>query len=363
MQKFSDTHGKSWKSVLQASSDALAVEKRIQESLLQEVGRFGSADTDVVVFGSLARREWRSGSDVDWTLLIDGQAMPEHRLEAQKIAAALRKTKFRGVSLPEPGSSGIFGNLAFSHDIIHHIGGQPDSNKNTTQRILLLLESARIRSTANSEMIGAYERVINNVLARYLYDDTNFLAPGETGSRIPRFLLNDIVRYWRTMCVDFACKEWEQQGGKWALRNIKLRMSRKLLFVSGLLTAFSCFRNSDIESECDPSNPEPYVAEMQRHLEKYAFLTPLEILVLQFRRVSLDQQAIGLLDIYDRFLEQLDNPETRAHLNSLPPRQVYEDNVFLSLRDLSHQFQDVLTQSFFVEDTPLREFNVKYGVF
>jgi hypothetical protein len=25
----------------------------------------------------------------------------------------------------------------------------------------------------------------------------------------PRFLLNDIVRYWRTICVDFAGKEWE----------------------------------------------------------------------------------------------------------------------------------------------------------
>jgi hypothetical protein len=32
--------------------------------------------------------------------------------------------------------------MAFSHDIIHQIGGQNDTNKNTTQRILLLLESA-----------------------------------------------------------------------------------------------------------------------------------------------------------------------------------------------------------------------------
>ncbi len=34
--------------------------------------------------------------------------------------------------------------MAFSHDIIHQIGGQDDTNKNTTQRILLLLESCAI---------------------------------------------------------------------------------------------------------------------------------------------------------------------------------------------------------------------------
>ncbi len=31
--------------------------------------------------------------------------------------------------------------MDLGHDIIHQIGGQYDTNKNTTQRILLLLES------------------------------------------------------------------------------------------------------------------------------------------------------------------------------------------------------------------------------
>src|SRR5580692_10630832 len=62
-----------------------------------------------------------------------------------------------------PGQTGTFGNMAFSHDIIHQIGGQNDTNKNTTQRILLLLESCAI-----GKRTDAYERVILGVINRYL---------------------------------------------------------------------------------------------------------------------------------------------------------------------------------------------------
>ena len=49
------------------------------------------------------------------------------------------KKKFRA-----PSQAGTFGKMAFSRYIIHQIGGQNDTNKNTTQRILLLLESTTI---------------------------------------------------------------------------------------------------------------------------------------------------------------------------------------------------------------------------
>ena len=139
----------------------------------------------------MARGEYTQGSDIDWTLLVDGQADPGHFTAAQAIAQELKAKK-----LNEPGINAVFGSVTFSHELIHHIGGHADSNRNTTQRILLLLESRAIGPA------DAYERVLRAVLARYLDNDISFLTRSRSGEqyKVPRFLLNDIVRYWRTVC-------------------------------------------------------------------------------------------------------------------------------------------------------------------
>ena len=47
--------------IMAAQADASAVQQLLREKLRT----FMSDDVDIVVFGSLARREWTSGSDVD----------------------------------------------------------------------------------------------------------------------------------------------------------------------------------------------------------------------------------------------------------------------------------------------------------
>jgi predicted nucleotidyltransferase len=102
--------------------------------LREELAGLDTEDTSVVVFGSLARDEATSKSDVDWTLLVDGMADPQHLSVAHEISRRLAKIQAR-----PPGREGTFGNLAFSHEILHWIGGEDDSNANTTRRMLLLL--------------------------------------------------------------------------------------------------------------------------------------------------------------------------------------------------------------------------------
>lgn len=345
-----------WPTIVAAHARASEVRDLLYGALRQ----FTSDDADLVVFGSLARREWTAGSDVDWTMLIDGQADTQHRAAAREVEQVLTSIQYRGVPLKAPGSEGVFGNLAFSHPIVHHIGGQGDTNRNTTQRILLLLEATALRSPGE-EATGPFGRVVRQVLNRYLLSDSNLHSGSGDNSRIPRFLLNDIVRYWRTMCVDFAYKDWEQAGRKWALRNLKLRTSRKLLFVAGLLTVFSCFQNAALRR--GGSDHGQYSLRLQEHLLQFVHATPLNILVWTLRQLGLGDACAALLHDYEQFLVQIDNPEIRDRLERLSEQHVYTDEAFLHCREISHRFQNTLRKICFEIDTPLRQFTCDYGVF
>src|SRR6266404_8225945 len=131
--------------------------------------RRNSPDTSLVVFGSVAREEVTSSSDLDWILLIDGQSVPEHKEQEREIERTLAANKYI-----EPGRSGVFGKMVGSHDLVHNIGGEDDLNSNTTRRVLLLLESLPV---GNRE---AYDRVRRQVLRRYLEDDRASPMPAGT---------------------------------------------------------------------------------------------------------------------------------------------------------------------------------------
>ena len=50
---------------------------------------------DQVMFGSLARDEVTAGSDLDWTLLIDGQSDTQHLAVTKAIKVLVEKTTSR----------------------------------------------------------------------------------------------------------------------------------------------------------------------------------------------------------------------------------------------------------------------------
>jgi len=64
-----------------------------------------------------------SGSDIDWTLLIDGSADPKHYDLFKKIGSVIEALA------PKPeGPEGTFGKMVFSHALIHDIGGEDDTS-------------------------------------------------------------------------------------------------------------------------------------------------------------------------------------------------------------------------------------------
>jgi predicted nucleotidyltransferase len=348
LERLRETLGMTFDNVEGARRDAIEFRRKLESELSGMV----SEDATVVAFGSLAREEFTSDSDVDWTLLIDGIANPKHLDLAHQIRELLNRLGAR-----QPGPEGIFGNMAFSHDIIHQIGGEDDTNSNTTRRILLTLESRPLGRR------DAYDRVLNHVLSRYIAEDARFLQESAR-FHVPRFLLNDIARYWRTMAVDFAYKRRTRLQDGAAIRNIKLRMSRKLIFASGLLACFSghlLLSASELSAVMRVPNAS---YEFVRHLRKVLSQTPLEIIAAVINRFDhLQGVGIRLFSAYDAFLGVLRDGAQRNHLNNLEPGSVDRDELYQRLRTGSHNFRDAILDLFFDEGTGLAQLTRTYGVF
>jgi hypothetical protein len=253
--------------------------------------------------------------------------------------------------------------MGFSHHLIHLIGGQEDTNKNTTQRILLLLESLAVGSET-----GAHQRVLTEIVHRYLDEETNLLTRDGSRFKVPRFLLNDIVRFWRTMAVDFASKQRDRRGQGWALRNAKLRMSRKLIFAAGLLTCFSCQLDEELKAKISTDKSDIKGArslnlvDLQEHIIRRLTATPIDVVAQATIEYKIEKAvAKDLFDAYDDFLGMMSDVDKRSRLKELKPEQSRDDETFKEVQDFSERFSRALKKIFF--GSQLNDLTQEYGAF
>ncbi|MGA7409560.1 MAG: nucleotidyltransferase domain-containing protein [Bryobacteraceae bacterium] len=339
--------GATWAHLHSARDSAEATKEQLRIALKQ----FDSSDTVIVVSGSLARDEFTPGSDIDWTLLIDGFADARHYDLTLKIGMVVER-----IAAKPKGAEGTFSAMVFSHNLIHEIGGEDDTNRNTTRPLLLLLESAAVGRE------DAYQRVVRNILNRYLLEDRGFWQGSQF--RVPRFLQNDFARYWRTMAVDFAYKVRKRSGKGWAIRNIKLRMSRKLIYVSGLLACYECHMDHTSEDWRKIAGSPDRQEQVLNYFGGVFKQTPLEIIAgMLLRFPHLDDAANQIIGSYNDFLGILADKDKRAHLESLPEDKGEQDEVYQTARHLSHTFRDGLVELFFDKKSGMETLTKNYGVF
>ncbi len=236
--------------------------------------------------GSWGREEVTSGSDDDLIILVDGSVREAVR---PSIGAIVQRIS-TGDSFKAPGPAGTFGDGVFSDELVNNIGLDRDTNRNLTRRMLLLLES---ESLTNDLVHAAVRRA---VLEEYLADSIKDFRP-------PRFLMNDLVRYWRTIGVDFAAKVKDRDGEGWGLRNAKLRTSRKMLFASGLLALLRCH---EVRSD-----------GMLAFLEGQFSMPPSDRLASAFLHYNALDGGAAVMVAYDQVLELLDDVSVRDELESI----------------------------------------------
>lgn len=193
---------------------------------------------DFIGFGSLARYEMTPSSDLDYLLVGD---INEDEDALKRVVTSsvvkLRQGMVDNVVLSEPGKTNIFGGVVQSSEITSTIGLLPDTNHTLTRRILLLEESV---SLFNPE---SHQALLRSILGEYLASR----KPGS--SKVPRVLLNDIIRYWRTIAVDYHAKSSPEQP--YSLRYLKLLIPRKLCFVSSIAPLYFMSFHGNGSDEAD----------------------------------------------------------------------------------------------------------------
>jgi hypothetical protein len=284
-------------------------------------------DACVVLMGSWGRHEVTSASDDDAIVLFGGAPRDRAQPTAQEVAEALGG--------PPPGQENLFGQTVWLADLTEKIGLDHDTNANLTRRMLFLLESVAVAGQT------AHARAREALLETYLADH-------ERDYRPPRFLLNDLVRYWRTIAVDFEGKHRAREGEGWGLRHAKLRFSRKVLFAGGLLPVLEC--------HALPAD------EMPAFLAARFAEPPLDRIAAAFADRQMADTGARAMRAYGAFLEMLDDQATRQELAGLAEAEADDSPLFTKVRELGEELQSALLALLF-EDRELEWLVRDYLIF
>ncbi len=198
--------------------------------------------------------------------------------------------------------------------------------------------------------IVSHSITVASILNRYLHDYQNEEEKSTLHKKgVPRFLLNDVVRYWRTIAVDYQAKRWDEvslpeefsddgtefDSPKWGLRYVKLRSSRKLAFAGTIISLFiPCILDVPVETEllCEQFKMPPL-----------ARLAQLEQFVCEEDKVHLRRS----FEIADEFAGLLNDSEFRSEVCKVQhPRNPGSNDAFRRARALTQELEICLERLF-----------------
>ena len=259
----------------------------------------------IAVAGSFGRLEGSHESDADYIMIVTD---PGHSSIPKDNDVLQKAIKEYGV-LP-PNKSGVFSQPRSRSQLIDPIGKADEEVDELGKRMLLLLESRPIYRA------DRFDEFLNELFGRY----------SEYVSADPdkefTFLMNDLMRYFRYICVNYQANFW-RQNEKWALRNLKLRHSRILMY-SGLL-----FLLGEASKHRGPAK----VACVRDHLSH----TPLERIGWVYEQ-NHDGGFFRILGLYNLFVSRLSDSDWRAKLKEVEYEDRYSTAAFAEMKANSDAF-------------------------
>lgn len=262
---------------------------RIRDRLAAQAIKLPDKVSTIVAAGSLARMEAsKDVSDADLIIIVDDDLEPDSE-EAKGIHEQVWEA-LSPLGLDKPKSTGIFSVPTNYQQLVSAIGDASEKYEVFGKRLLLLLESQPLFKDEN------YTNLIIKIVDRYA---DKYVA--ENSEKEWTLLLNDLIRYFRSLAVNYQW-DFDNEVEKWAIRNIKLRHSRLVMY-SGLLFLLG---------EASKERKDKVV-----WLRTYLRMTPLERLAWVYEQ-NKDWNFYRIMGSYNFFLSKMSSKDVRETLNFNP---------------------------------------------
>lgn len=271
--------------------------RRIEElkQALSSGRRIADAKACVFASGSFGRLEASGHSDLDPCIvaLCDRKKdsklslLQEIRLKSEIVLAV------ETLGLDEIDGDGKYIGQFTNLGLVKEIGSPIDDSSNTfTTRLLMLLEA---RPIINEKI---FNRVRKEIIEAYWVDFERY-----EHKFIPAYFTNDIIRLWRTFCVNYEARTRRLVGDlriKKKVKNYKLKHSRILTCYSAILYLLSIYESKGTVTQADAMD--------------MCFMTPIDRLI--FLKNCLDGAAVrriveNLIEMYGNFLQTASQDEAK----------------------------------------------------
>lgn len=249
--------------------------------------------------GSFGRLEGSMQSDADFIMIVhdsESAAVPRDREIVRKAIASC--------GIAEPNATGVFAEARTKAELTDTIGSKDEKVDQLSKRMLLLLESRPIFEP------DAFSQLVEEIFEKY----TNYIT--RDGNKEFTLLLNDLIRYFRTICVSYEFTFWNENE-KWALRNLKLRHSRVIMYAGLLL----------LLGEASKYRGNSKVRVVGDRLP----LTPLQRIAWVYEQNN-DTAITRLLGLYNVFLARLSNEQWRTALRGVDYEDRFSSPEFAELK-------------------------------
>ena len=224
--------------------------------------------------GSMARMEIGKNSDLDLFVLGESGDGLDSRLAEYTLFAELIAIN-KELDYPPFSNDGKFLKIYHVDPLMNHTGSRRDDSENLfTARMLLMLESKPLLNPAK------HSDCLASILPHY-YRDKEGHEPFH-----PLFLLNDLLRYWRTLCLNYEARRNGPGDVPWHKQNFNLKFSRMMtVFATVLPLIVGPLSHEELLSLCE--------------------IPPLERLAAGLDRIDdakLNAEWGTILDIYEAYL-------------------------------------------------------------